>query len=222
MIIILMLGVHFLLITIYAYMIMAGISRLRFKHLVLALCFPFIGELCLVASETTSIPAKSPYTKAERHRANSQQKLPVLIPENWKEIILGEENQARLFLMNAIDGAEESKLPEILKTALRSESSEVSHIAAAGLMRLIQRHEDTISSAMQNSHKYPENAQLIAAHIDAIHDYRLSGLPDDSTYGILMETEKELLAKYLHLMPKDLRFLKELEELSDQEVKKNA
>lgn len=221
MTIILLLGIHFLLITIYAYTIMLEISRLHFKHLVFALFFPFVGEICLLASETVAIPAQSPYLHSEKRQPTFQKKSPMQIPENWREIVMGEENQARLFLMNAIDNAEESRLPQILKSALRSESSEVSHIAAAGLMRLIQKHEDAISLAMQNSNRYPGNAQLIASHIEAVRNYRLSGLPATSTYKILMKSEKELLTRYLRLMPQDSYYINEFTSLSNEEAEEN-
>lgn len=203
MIIILVLGVHLLFITLYAWMILTGRSRLNMRHLLLALCFPFVGEICLLAAEIGGIPANPVYRSSLKKKERMTRPASGwTCPENWKEIVLGDESAARAFLMKAIDSEDEC-LPEILQTGLLSSSSEVSHIAASKLMNLHRRHEDAIARAAAESGKNPDNMPLLAAYIDAIHAYRVSGLPDRFSCDTLAAEERRLLERYLRTMPND-------------------
>lgn len=220
MLVVFALGLHFLFITIYGFMMMIKRSRLTFDHLLLATFFPFAGEICLLTAEFGKIPANPIY-----HIRISKRNAPLQVlsdwkcPENWKEIVLGEEHKARNFLMQAID-SEDKKLPEILKTGLFSSSSEVSHIAASRLMKMHRAYEDTIAEASAASNKMPHNMPLLAAYIDAVDSYRSSGLPDSFSYESLRREELALIERYLRIMPHDNRYKAQWAILSEAEEEK--
>lgn len=219
MIVVLVLGIHFLLLSVYAGMIQSNRSRLSMTYLLLALFLPFVGELCLVVAEMGKVPAVSKYSNRSYHDTN----IPLRpnnfsIPTDWKEIVLGEEKNARLLLMNVIDNAPEAELAEVLKTALHSKSSEVSHIAAAGLMRLNKKYENAITIARDASIARENNVMMLASYIDAINAYIKSGLPDEHSCYELKETEIKLLSKYLMAMPQDEYYLSLQENLLSSEA----
>ena len=219
MIVVLVLGIHFLLLSVYAGMIQSNRSRLSMTYLLLALFLPFVGELCLVVAEMGKVPAVSKYSNRSYHDTN----IPLRpnnfsIPTDWKEIVLGEEKNARLLLKNVIDNAPEAELAEVLKTALHSKSSEVSHIAAAGLMRLNKKYENAITIARDASIARENNVMMLASYIDAINAYIKSGLPDEHSCYELKETEIKLLSKYLMAMPQDEYYLSLQENLLSSEA----
>ena len=219
MIVVLVLGIHFLLLSVYAGMIQSNRSRLSMTYLLLALFLPFVGELCLVVAEMGKVPAVSKYSNRSYHDTN----IPLRpnnfsIPTDWKEIVLGEEKNARLLLMNVIDNAPEAELAEVLKTALHSKSSEVSHIAAAGLMRLNKKYENAITIARDASIARENNVMMLASYFDAINAYIKSGLPDEHSCYELKETEIKLLSKYLMAMPQDEYYLSLQENLLSSEA----
>ncbi len=222
MVVILLLGIHILLITLFALFIQTNKSRLNYTYLTLALCIPFVGELCLLAAEIGAVPAKSKYIKVpDSHHQTPIMKGEWIIPDDYEEIVTGEENQARNFLMDAIDNADEQQLSMILKKALYSQSSEVSHIAASALMRMNQKHEDAISVAKSNSDCMPNNSQFLVSYIDAVHSYIISQLPDKASLMELVNLEKSLLVKYLDCMPDDTIYHERLLNLSDAEAMSN-
>lgn len=223
MVVILLLGIHILLISLYALFIQTNNSRLSYIHLALALCIPFIGELCLLAAEAGAVPAKSKYVKRVPDSQNQTSiiKGKWIVPDNYEEIVTGEESQARIFLMDAIDNADEQQLSVVLKKALHSQSSEVSHIAASALMRLNQKHEDAISEAKNNSDCMPNNFRFLASYIDAVHSYITSQLPDKASFMELINLEKSLLVKYLDYMPDDAFYHERLQILSDMGATSN-
>ena len=222
MVVILLLGVHLLLISLFALFIQTNKSRLNYTYLILALFFPFVGELCLFAAEIGAVPAKSKYIKVTNsYRQVSIMKNEWVTPEDYEEIVMGEETQARSFLMDAIDNADEQSLSMILKKALHSPSSEVSHIAASGLMRMNQKHEDAVSVAKSNSDFMPNNSRFLVSYIDAVHAYIKSQLPDKASLAELVNLEKSLLVKYLGYMPDDTFYQERLQKLSDAEVMSN-
>ena len=223
MIVILVLGIHFLLMSVYAYMQLTNRSRLNPSYLLFALCFPFVGELCLLAAEIGAVPAKSKYEKEPPVPKHTSAADPGWIcPEDYEAIVMGDENQARLFLMDAIDHAETPLLSGILKKALYAQSSEVSHIAAAGLMRLNKKYEDSISNAKLSSEAMENNIHLLALYIDSVHDYLASGLPDASSAQELKATERSLLEKYLKSMSQDEYYQNRLKELTVSEDSTNG
>lgn len=217
MIIILLFGIHLLLMTIYAWMVMTKRSRLNMQHLLLALCLPFIGEICLLAAEIGEIPSGLIYRSELKKKKKPDR--PVSdwqCPDNWKDIILGEESTAREFLMKAIESSN-PLLPEILLAGLTSPSSEISHISASKLMNMHRNSENKINKAREDSNRYPDNMSLLATHIDAIDAYRTSGLADPFLCETLTRQELSLLKRYLRNMPNDLHYAKLSELLSGTE-----
>lgn len=218
MIIVFALGIHFLLITTYAYLIMSNHSRLRYIHLLLALFVPFAGELCLLAAEIGIISANPVYTtKLKKGKQHTKVSSNWICPQNWKEIILGDEKTARDFLMEAID-SEDALLPEILKAGLFSLSSEISHIAASRLMKMHRTYEDAIVLARDKSKKMPHNMRLLASYIDAVDAYRVSGLLDEVSYSTLKNEELSLLEQYMSIMPDDQHYKQKCRILSGTEA----
>ena len=206
MIVVFALGIHSLLITIYGYMIAIKRSRLSFIHLALAVFLPFAGEICLLAAEAGKIPANPIYRMGLKKGNPPERTLSGWrCPDNWKAIILGEEGEAREFLMQAMDSADQ-RLPEILKTGLRSSSSEVSHISASRLMKMHRNYEDAIAQASAANKKMPQSMPLLAAYIDAVDAYRSSGLPDRLSHEALKLEELALLERYVRLMPSDSHY----------------
>lgn len=218
MLVVLMLGIHFLLITIYAYMVMMKHSRLSRYHLLLALALPFIGEVCLLAAEVGKMPASLIYQTGFKKKSRTESDIKAwACPENWENILLGEENAARDFLMNAID-SETDMLPKILKTGLLSQSSEVSHISASRLMKLQRMHEDEIARASEASKKNPNNVSLMAAYIDSIEAYLSSGVLDEASSENYKAEELALLRRYTRIKPDDQRYTTRVAFLSSEEV----
>ena len=130
---------------------------------------------------------------------------------------MGDEEQARNFLMEAID-SEDALLPEILKAGLFSSSTEISHISASRLMKMHRAYEDSIVLARDASKRTPRNIRLLALYIDAIDAYRVSGLLDNISYNILKNEELSLLEQYTATMPNDQYYKQRLELLSGMEV----
>ena len=218
MIVVLMLGIHFLLITIYAYMVMTKHSRLSRYHLLLAVVLPFVGELCLLASEAGKMPISLIYQTGFKKKTQTGNGIQAWVcPENWENIVLGEETAARDFLMSAID-SESDMLPKILRTGLLSSSSEVSHISASRLMKIQRMHEDTIAKASEASKKNPNNVSLMASYIDSIHAYLSSGVLDEVSFENYKGEELDLLRRYLRIMPSDELYTSRMALLSSEEV----
>lgn len=220
MIVVFALGIHLLLLSVYAFMIQTNRSRLNMTYLLLALFLPFVGELCLIAAEVGKVPEKSKYVNSPNPCTTISAKLSnYSIPSDWKETVLGEEGKARYLLMSIMDNATENELAEILKTALHSKSSEVSHIAAAGLTRLNKKHEDAIAAARDACTAKADNTSILASYIDAVNDYITSGLPDEFSREELKETELRLLDRYLNLMPQDEYYIKLKKNIENPEAK---
>ena len=217
MAIILAFGIHFLLMTVYTYMVFTNRSRLSVRHLLMALCVPFAGELCLLAAEIGTVPVKTPYRSALSKRETARARETAWqCPEDWEALLAGDEREARMFLIQALDNGTEH-LPEILKKGLCSKSSEVCHIAASGLMKLHRRYEDAIAASEREYESMPGNMKLLATYIDAVDNYRVSGLPDGSVYGALSDLERNLLTRYLEMMPNDPSYTQRMALLSRTE-----
>ena len=99
------------------------------------------------------------------------------LPERWRETLHGEEQEARTLLLSVIAAQPDTLVP-VLQEALTARNSEVSHIAAAALMKQHQLHEKRMAAAEAEYRRYPDNMPALARQIDAIDAYRRSGLPD--------------------------------------------
>lgn len=208
--IILLLGMHLLLMLICWLCMILGRTRIQMIHLLLAAFLPFIGEILLVAVEIGTTPSKPLYSSPfEKNRVTVSGQANGILPPDWEEILSGDEESARDFLFKVID-SQPQQMIEVLKTALHSNSSEVSHIAAAALMKLNHQHEDDISHASATAAGIPGNMPALARWIDAIKRYRESGLVEGVSLLALQEQELLLLEQYLKEMPLDQKYIAEL------------
>lgn len=216
MLIILLLGIHLQLMLIYGLLVVTGRSRMKSTHLLLACFLPFVGEICLMAAEIGTTPAKplycSPFFKTDRI---SRPQDTWTLPSDWQEVLLGNEHAARALLLKVID-TQPPRMVEVLHMALHAESSEVSHIAAAALMKLHHQHEKAIAAASSASKALPGNMPVLVKWIDAIRGYRESGLVEGASLALLREQELQLLAVYLDKMPLDQQYQSELEMLREE------
>lgn len=215
---IMLLGVHLLLILIYWLRMVMGRTRIQMTHLLLAAFLPFIGEILLIAAEIGSIPPKPVYSSPfDKNAAKEPVQTNWKLPPDWKDILSGDEEASREFLFRVID-RQPQQMVEVLKTALHANSSEVSHIAAAALMKLNHQHEEAIANASAISEKIPGNAPALARWIDAVKDYRESGLVEGASRIALQEQERCLVERYLKEMPLDQKYIAELAALQGEKA----
>ena len=200
LLIILLLGIHAFLITLYADMMNRGRSRLDRRLLLLAVFLPFVGEVCLIIAEFGFIPDRPRYETPFRECAELAEETSWKLPDNWKTVLDSNEQEARSFVLQIVNHAPEKNI-EVLKYALHSKSSEVSHIAAAQMMKLHQSHEDRIGEAEKQYKSMPGNMEMMGIWIDAISTYRVSGLLDHASLTQIQHQEKDLLTYYLSIMP---------------------
>lgn len=220
MTIILVLGVHLLLLSIYMYMIQTGKSRLSMSFLLLAVGFPFVGELCLLVAEFGKVPDE-PSSRKRFITAGQKKRITAdwECPDDWEKIIMSEENISRRFLMNVIDCNDDILQAKLLKSALHSPSSEVCHIAASGLMKLGQKYENAISAARNAYKSAPNNVMLLNSYIDTVRRYIASGVPDNAAEEELKVTEEKLICKYHQIIPGDENMSLQAEQLAGLEEK---
>ena len=210
MVFVMALGLHGLLMLTFAWMVGTGRSKLRWTHLAYALLLPFIGECCLVAAELGRVPDQPIYMNSLhpdhtlRHAVDRAQ-----VPENWKDVLNGDETIARQFLLNIINHQPET-YSEMLHAALQSKNSEVCHIAAAAMMKMHHQYEETIRRAAETHERMPGDIISLSVWIDAIGVYRSSGLAQGAAYVELIREEAALIEEYLVRMPLDTQRTSEL------------
>lgn len=209
MVVMLLLGVHGLLLTVYAALMLSGRSRLHPAHLLLAVPLPFIGEMILLTAECGKIPAKPLYTNPFHPADGRKQPAAWIPPADWTEVLRSEEGTARAFLLEAISHQPDN-LVSILYAALDSHNSEISHIAAATLMKLHRQYEDRMSRAGELYGANPQNIQCLTDWIDAIRAYRESGLNEGTSLTELERDEMKWIRAYLARMPKDTAYRAQL------------
>ena len=199
----LMLGIHGLLMLIYAAMVAMGRSRMRWLHLLMALPLPLIGECCLLMAEMDAMPASPLYTSPFRRRvkADAEHRGPCL-PEDWREQLHGDEASARAFLLDVI-GRQCDGMTMVLQEALHVPGSEVCHIAASTMMKLHSQHEKAIVSAQHKCECSGGSVPALRAWIDAVDAYRASGLNGGAALRALEEEETILIRRYLQTMQQD-------------------
>lgn len=216
MLIMMLLGVHLMLILIYWLRMVMGHTRIQTTHLLLAVFLPFIGEILLAAAEIGAVPSRPLYSSPfERNEEKTSDHANWTLPPDWKDILCGNEESARELLFKVID-SHSQQMVEVLKTALHASSSEVSHIAAAALMKLNHQHESAIASASAASENISGNMTALARWIDAVRNYRESGLVEGASQSVLLEQELLLLKRYLKEMPLDQKYIAELAALQGE------
>lgn len=218
----LMLGIHGLLMLLYAAMVATGRSRMRWLHLLMALPLPLIGECCLLMAETDAMPASPLYSSPFRRRvkADAMRQGPRL-PEDWRERLHGDEASARTFLLDVI-GRQCDGLTEVLQEALHVPGSEVCHIAASTMMRLHSQHEKEIVSAQHRCECSGGSMPTLRAWIDAVDAYRASGLNSGASLRSLEEEETGLIRRYLQTMQQDTAYRAKLVRLTMTQAPREA
>ena len=195
MLIVFILGLHFLLISIYGVLIERRVSRLQCEYLLWALCLPFVGELCLLVAEVgyfqTAQIYKSPLIVEETGVASGSQQV---IDYNGSQTI------TREYLLDAIK-KKPSNLVELLKGALGSDDVEVAHIAAANIMRIQRGFEVEIKSSEREYQLMKDDMSLLKNYIKAIDNYLSSNLLEGDLLIQMRETKKSLLEAYIAKMP---------------------
>lgn len=202
----LILGIHLLLMLVYAGFVITGHSRMHWLHLLLALLFPFVGECCLLLAEVDSMPASPIYTSPFRRKRHEPfAATGARLPDDWREQLHKDEASARSFLLDVIS-RNCSGLADVLQEALRVPGSEVPHIAASTLMKLNTQYEDRISLAQRRYEDGRENISYLCTWIDAVDAYRLSGLNNAASLQALVAEEIALIRRYLSVMQKDTQY----------------
>lgn len=199
----LLIGLHGLLLLVYAAMIASGRSRMRWLHLLMALPLPLIGEFCLLMAEMDSMPASPLYTSPFRRRQQREDvRTGPRLPDDWRERLYADEASARAFLLDVI-GRQCEGMTEVLNEALHVPGSEVCHIAASTMMKLHSRHESAIAQAQHRCDCSGGSIPQLRALIDAVDAYRTSGLNSGAALKALEQEEIMLIRRYLHTMQQD-------------------
>ena len=218
----LMLGIHGLLMLLYAAMVATGRSRMRWLHLLMALPLPLIGECCLLMAEMDAMPASPLYTSPFRRRvkADATRQGPRL-PEDWRAQLHGDEASSRAFLLDVI-GLQCDGLTEMLQEALHVPGSEVCHIAASTMMKLHSQHEKEIVSAQHRCECSGGSMPTLRVWIDAVDAYRASGLNSGASLRTLEEEETGLIRRYLQTMQQDTAYRAKLVRLTMAQAPSDA
>lgn len=149
------------------------------------------------------MPATPLYTSPFlQHKKMDKASDPWKLPDDWHEKLLADEGTARAFLLETIRHAPE-EIVTVLQAALHAPSSEVSHIAAASLMKMHRQYESALVQCEEKCQAMPDNAQLKRERIMAIKAYRESGLNDSETDEALKAQEIGLLRSYLTIRASD-------------------
>lgn len=216
------LGIHALLMLFYAVAVEYGYSRMHWKHLLLALLFPYAGEMCLLIAEQNYIPSNPLYVSPFKRQSSCERHLNKgELPDDWQERIHGNEEEARTFLLEMI-GSYCDGLILLLHEALHAQSSEVCHIAAITLMKLRSRYEKNIIIAQQQLESNKGNVQNLKAVIDSIDAYRISGLNDGELLCDIRQEEIDFIEQYLSVRREDTEYRRVLIELLLQEKSSRA
>lgn len=163
MIYIFLLSLNILLILIYSIFIRLKISRLSLIFLLLPLCIPFIGELCMLACEFGLI-------KFERSEEETSVYTKKKDPFNVK---VGEYTRETLL---EVIKKEPDNLIEILNHALHSEDSEVVHVAASSLMKIKNKYDKKVKTVSERYERLPNNKDYKNDYIQILDEYINSGL----------------------------------------------
>jgi hypothetical protein len=169
------------------------ISRLQKEYLLLALCIPFLGELCLLVAEVGNFQAGEVYTSPLlelRSRFKTKQR------EQKQSIptVPGEEITREKLLL-AVKCGPEYQIA-LMKAALRSSDAEVAHIAAANIMKIQCAHEQKIKECRQEYIRMPEDGHLLEAYIQAVDDYLKTELLEGESKEQLVDTKAHLMEQY--------------------------
>jgi hypothetical protein len=218
----LMLGIHGLLMLLYAAMVATGRSRMRWLHLLMALPLPLIGECCLLMAEMDAMPASPLYTSPFRRRAKADAtRQGPRLPEDWRAQLHGDEASSRAFLLDVI-GRQCAGLTEVLQEALHVPGSEVCHIAASTMMKLHSEHEEEIVSAQHRCECSGGSMPTLRVWIDAVDAYRASGLNSGASLRTLEEEETGLIRRYLQTMQQDTAYRAKLVRLTMAQAPRDA
>lgn len=201
-----LLGIHALLMLLYAIAVDNGYSKMHWLHLLLALMLPYIGEICLLLAEVNDIPSRPVYVSPLHQEASREKPSETFrLPADWQERIHADEEDARAFLLKMIGGQCEN-LVCLLHEALHSPSSEVCHIAAITLMKLRNQYEQDIIAAQAHLERHRSNILSLKAVIDAIDAYRTSGLNEDELLHNIAQEEIGYIGRYLSVRQADTEY----------------
>ncbi len=195
MLLVLLIGIHFLLLSVYAMAIELKVSRHPYIYLIYAACVPFAGELALFLTE---FGKTAPMYNTEKMFFFSNQTKEEKIA---KELDV-QDNIGREFLLNAIE-QKPSNLPLILKNALNSSDIEVVHVAAATIMKLQREYENNIKLSKERYLSMPENMAEIKQYIKLVGEYYSTHLLNGESAVLLLKQQEESINKLLSVLPDD-------------------
>ena len=189
---------HFLLMIIYLLLIETKKSRLTYGHLLFAVFFPFVGEICLVAADIGKAPADHDLVKPFKKFSINKTNETYLVVENINEM-----NEITREQLLEVIKSQPNNLTDILKAAMKSSDIEVVHIAASSIMKAQRTYENRIKEVSEKYAEMPDNMGRLHEYIVAIGDYYNQGLLNGEASTSLLEQQEILLRKYLKVLPED-------------------
>lgn len=190
-----LLSLHLFLMTGYAVLVETNKSRLNYGYLIFALFIPFVGELCLLAADFGKSPASYEFVKPFKTFSFESE-------DKKRNITLDKNVSSRSELLEIIKTQPEN-LTDILKSSLKSDDTEIVHIAASSIMKLQRDYENKIKFASEQYEQMPNNMELLKKYIVSIGEYHSQGLLTNESALSLLMMQEELLKKYLQVLPED-------------------
>lgn len=193
MIILFLLCLHVFLLLVYALAIETHRSRHQMKSLLLAACLPFVGELCLFASEFGKTAPSFDTQRVFRFKKRQEQTRHGGVMEVGDTI-------DRETLLRAIEEKPDN-LVAILRQGLRAPDMEVVHVAAATIMKLQREQELRVAQCAEAHGEFPGNMELLLDYCRAVGDYYGSGLLEGEAQNELLLLQERQLDKLLAVLP---------------------
>ena len=198
MVFVFLLSLHLFLMLCYVILIETKKSRLNYGHWLFALLIPFVGELCLLAADIGRSPASNnvvmPFKQFKKDNLNER-----AYPGNYEFDV---QTISRQQLLEVIKNRP-LNFESILKESLNSKDIEVVHIAASTTMKLQREYENNLKNAAEEYKAAPNNMSKLKYYIETIEEYYSKKLLVGAAALSLLEEQRELIERYLKVLPED-------------------
>jgi hypothetical protein len=196
MVVLLCIGLHLFLLSMYSMAITRGISRHSWEQLLFAAFVPFVGEACLLASEFgDAIPRSGTGFRSARCSDVETESLCPFAAQDGGGL-------SREELLSVISSPC-SNINEVLVKSLSSSDSEVVHIAASAVMRRQRDYEAKIKELQDACLVVPQSYRIKLDVADALGEYAESGLAADELRRSLLDDQADFILQARAIAPKD-------------------